>query len=210
MSENIGSRGQDEFTDIVTVSRTTTLADHWGLVLTLGLLTFGIGLILAVWPGETLTVLAVLLALEFILMGCVRIFLALGSASLDRNGRWIVGLSGAVAVVVGILCLTDPIQTLKVVGILIGIFWILAGLADLVGAFLPSTPDARVWAIVKGVITVAAGVFLVANPKVSLGFIVIVSVVWLLGYGLILIVEALRLRNSRAGVLPHREAQPLT
>jgi uncharacterized membrane protein HdeD (DUF308 family) len=107
-----------------------------------------------------------------------------------------------VAVVVGILCLTDPIQTLKVIGILIGVFWILAGLADLVGAFLPGTPGARVWAIVKGVITVAAGIFLVANPKVSLGFIVIVSVVWLLGYGLILIVEALRLRNSRPGVLP--------
>src|SRR5439155_368564 len=74
----------------------------------------------------------------------------------------------------------------------------LAGLADLVGAFLPGTPGARVWSIVKAVVTLAAGIFLVANPKVSLGFIVLIAVLWLLGYGLVLIVEAMRLRSSRA------------
>lgn len=67
-----------EDTQFVTVSRATTLADHWGLVLTYGVLTFGIGLVLAVWPGETLTVLAVLLAIELILMGSVRMLLGYG------------------------------------------------------------------------------------------------------------------------------------
>lgn len=180
-----------------TATRTTTLADHWGLVLAYGVLTLGIGLILAVWPGETLTVLAVLLAIELILMGSVRMLLAMASASLDRNGRWLVGLTGVLAVVIGVLCLTDPIQTLKVIGVLIGIFWIVAGLGDLLGAFLPGTPGVRVWDIVKGVLTIGAGIFLVANPKVSLGFLVLISCLWLIGYGLVVIIEALRLRSDR-------------
>ena len=154
----------DTGVEIVAISRTTTIADHWGLLLTLGLVTFGFGAVLAFWPGETLTVLAVLLGLELIIMGSVRMFLALGSATLDRAGRLLIGLTGVVSDVIGVLCLTDPIQTLKVIGVLIGVFWIVAGIGDLLGAYLASTPGGRVWDVVKGVVSVGAGIFLVANP----------------------------------------------
>jgi uncharacterized membrane protein HdeD (DUF308 family) len=190
MSEHTGGRGHDDpGLEFVAATRTTTLAEHWGLVMAYGVLTFAIGAVLAAWPGETLKVLAILLAIQLILMGSVQMFLALGSASYERNRRWVVGLTGVLAVVIGVLCLTDPIQTLKVIGILIGI-------GDLVGAFLPSTPGSRIWDIVKGVVSIGAGIFLVANPKVSLGFLVIVTCVWLLGYGFIIIVGALRLRTE--------------
>jgi uncharacterized membrane protein HdeD (DUF308 family) len=197
MSEHTGSRRHAApGPELVAVSRTTAWADHWGLVLSYGVLTFGIGLVLALWPGETLTVLAVLLAIELVLMGSVRMLLAMASASLEGTGRWVMGLSGVLAVVIGVLCLTDPIQTLKVIGVLVGVFWILAGLGDLLGAFLPGAPGARAWDIVKGVVSLGAGIFLVANPKVSLGFLVLISCIWLLGYGFVVIVEALRLRSD--------------
>jgi len=197
MSEHTGGRGHDDpGLEFVAATRTTTLAEHWGLVMAYGVLTFAIGAVLAAWPGETLKVLAILLAIQLILMGSVQMFLALGSASYERNRRWVVGLTGVLAVVIGVLCLTDPVQTLKVIGILIGIFWIVVGLGDLVGAFLPSTPGSRIWDIVKGVVSIGAGIFLVANPKVSLGFLVIVTCVWLLGYGFVIIVGALRLRTE--------------
>jgi uncharacterized membrane protein HdeD (DUF308 family) len=201
MSEHAGPH-PDPGLEFVTVSRTTTLADHWGLVLTYGVCTFAIGVVLAAWPGETLTVLAILLAIQLILMGSVQMFLALGSARLDRNHRWVVGLVGTAAVVVGVLCLLDPVQTLKVIGILIGIFWIVAGIGDFLSAFLPGTTRSRVWDVLRGIISVGAGIFLVANPKVSLGFLVIVSCVWLLGYGFIIIVGALRLRTEHVRGVP--------
>ena len=82
MSEHTGRRSHDDpGQEFVTVSRTTMLAEHWGLVMAYGVLTFGIGAVLAFWPGETLKVLAVLLAIQLILMGSVQMFLALGSAS---------------------------------------------------------------------------------------------------------------------------------
>ena len=49
MSEHTGSRGHDDpGLEFVTVTRTTTLAEHWGLVLTYGVLTFAIG---RSWPS---------------------------------------------------------------------------------------------------------------------------------------------------------------
>jgi uncharacterized membrane protein HdeD (DUF308 family) len=123
MSEYADGRGQgDPGLEFVTTRRSSILADHWGLVLTYGLFTLAIGIVLAVWPGETLTVLAVLLGIQLILMGSVRMFFALGSASLDRNGKLLVGLTGLLGLVVGVLCLMEPVQTLKAIGVLIGIF----------------------------------------------------------------------------------------
>jgi len=177
--------------------RNTGLTDLWGLVLAYGLLTFGVGLVLAAWPGETLTVLTWLIALQLVFVGSARMFLSMASASLERGERWLVGGTGALAIVVGVLCLTDPIQTLKAVGILIGVFWIVAGLGDLASGFISGSRRERIWDIVKGIVSLGAGIFLVANPKVSLGFLVLVSCIWLLGYGAVVVVEALRLRSAK-------------
>lgn len=192
-----GSSGSGTVRGYSFAARTRDLADLWGLVLAYGLVTLGLGLVLAVWPGETLTVLTVLLAIQLIVAGCVRLFLALGAATVEGGVRWLVGGIGVLAIVVGVLVLTDPIRTLELIGILIGVFWILAGLGDLASAFVSGTRGERIWDVVKGVISLGAGIFLVANPDVSLAFLVIVSCIWLVGYGLILVVEALRLRSSR-------------
>ncbi|HET8962079.1 DUF308 domain-containing protein, partial [Nocardioides sp.] len=51
----------------------TRLVDHWGLVLTYGLLTMGLGLVLVLWPDQTLKVLAVLIGIQLILTGAFRL-----------------------------------------------------------------------------------------------------------------------------------------
>src|SRR5688500_14901042 len=63
------------------------LVDHWGLVLTYGLITIGLGLVLVLWPDETLKVLAVLIGIQFILTGIFRLVLAVASRSLDGGSR---------------------------------------------------------------------------------------------------------------------------
>jgi len=197
MSEQVGSSEPETASGFTFTFGARDLSDLWGLVLAYGLVTFGIGLVLALWPGETLTVLTVLLAIQLIIGGSVRMFLAMGSFSLDRGSRWLVGGTGVLAVVVGVLCLMDPMRTLEVIGILIGVFWIVAGLGDLASAFVSGTRRERIWDVVKGIISLAAGIFLVANPEVSLGFLVLISCIWLLGYGFIVVVEAFRLRSAR-------------
>jgi uncharacterized membrane protein HdeD (DUF308 family) len=173
------------------------LADHWGLVLAYGVLTAAIGLTLAVWPDETLVVCAVLIAIQLLASGVLRIVSALAASSLDGGVRALMGLSGALALIVGLLVLRDPLQTLLVVGIILGVWWLVSGVIDVIGAVLSPTPGRRGWDVTMGLITILAGGFLLVNPDLSLGVLVFLLCAWLLITGALAIVAAFVLRSAR-------------
>lgn len=174
----------------------SSMADHWGLLLAYGLITMGIGLVLALWPEETLVVVAVIIAIQLIFSGAFRIVSAVASRSLDGGMRAMIGLSGALAVLIGLLCLRSPLQTLAAIGMLIGIYWVFSGLVDLINAISSDHGSRRLWDAVLGLVSLGAGVFLVVNPTISLAALVIVACVWLFGYGFFAVVAALMLRSS--------------
>ena len=172
------------------------LVDHWGLVLTYGLLTFGLGLVLVFWPEQTLEVLAVLIGIQFILTGVFRLVLAVATRHADGSTRALMGLFGALALVVGLLCLRDPLQTVLVITMILGVWWLAAGLIDIVGALRSREAHRRGWNVALGVLSVAAGGFLLVAPEVSLTVLVVVAAVWLFSYGFIAVVAALVLRSE--------------
>jgi uncharacterized membrane protein HdeD (DUF308 family) len=172
------------------------LVDHWGLVLTYGLVTIGLGLVLVLWPDETLKVLAVLIGIQLIITGVFRLVLAVASRSLDGSARAITGLVGALALVLGLLCLRSPLQTVLVIGMILGVWWLAAGLVDIVGALRSSESHRRGWDLALGALSALAGGFLLVNPEVSLGVLVIVVSVWLFAYGFIAVVAAFVLRSE--------------
>ena len=196
MTENPASTTQQAGSPSGVPGSMTRLADHWGLVLTYGLITIGFGLVLALWPDETLKVLAVLIGIQFILTGAFRLVLAVASRSLDGGARAVTGLFGALAIVLGLLCLRSPLQTVLVIGMILGVWWLAAGLVDIVGALRSSESHRRGWDLGLGVLSTLAGAFLLLNPEVSLGVLVIVVCVWLFSYGAIAVVAALVLRSE--------------
>ena len=121
------------------------VADHWGLVVAYGVVTFGLGVLLAAWPGRTLVVCAVIFAIQLLVSGTVRIVTAIASGHIDGWIRALSGLSGAVAVIVGLLCLRDPLQTLLVVGLLLGAWLLVCGMVDLMSALVGAGSGNRVW-----------------------------------------------------------------
>jgi uncharacterized membrane protein HdeD (DUF308 family) len=172
------------------------LVDHWGLVLTYGLLTFGLGLVLVFWPEQTLEVLAVLIGIQFILTGVFRLVLAVATRHADGSTRALMGLFGAFALVVGLLCLRDPLQTVLVITMILGVWWLAAGLIDIVGALRSRDSHRRSWDAALGVLSVGAGGVLLVAPEVSLTVLVVVAAVWLFSYGFIAVVAALVLRSE--------------
>lgn len=172
------------------------LVDHWGLLLTYGLVTIGLGVVLAAWPDETLKVVAILIGIQLIITGVFRIVLAIASRSLDTSARALVGLFGALALVVGLLCLRDPVQTILVIGILLGIWWLAAGVIDMIGAIRDEGSTRRGWDLAMGAVTALLGLFLLINPELSLGVLVVVICVWLFAYGFLAVVAALMLRGA--------------
>jgi uncharacterized membrane protein HdeD (DUF308 family) len=191
----------------------TRLVDHWGLVLTYGLVTIGLGLVLVLWPEQTLKVLAILIGIQLIITGVFRLVLAVASRHVDGSTRAIAGMFGALALVLGLLCLRAPLQTVLVIGMILGVWWLAAGLVDIVGAIRSRESHRRGWDLGLGVLSVLAGGFLLVNPEVSLGVLVIVVAVWLFAYGFMAVVAGLVLRSEekRTSTAPvSGAAQPAT
>lgn len=180
------------------------LADHWGLVLAYGLITLGLGVVLAVWPDETLEVVAVLVGIQLLVSGLIRIVGAIASRS-DTSVKVLRALTGAIAVVVGLLCLRDPLQTILAITLIFGVWWVVSGLIDIVGAVLSPEPRDRGWSIFAGIVSVLAGGYLLVDPELSLGVLVLITCLWLIAVGLIAIVAAFRLRTHRT---PEAAASP--
>ena len=170
------------------------LGDYWGLVLAYGLVTTALGVILAVWPKQTLVVFAVIVAIQIIVSGLFRLIAAIAGRSMEGGLRAVVGFSGALAIIVGLLFLRDPVQTLLIVTLLLGAWWVIGGIVDIIGAVLRPAQGRRTWDIVAGAITVLAGAVLLINPELSLGALLVVSCIWLIAVGLIAIVMSFRLR----------------
>ena len=195
MSEHTESPRKSEL-EFVTVTAEERLREHWGLVLAYGLLTFALGVAMAVWPRETVVVVAVLIALQLIITGCMRLFVSIAGSGLPRSARWLAGGAGLVSLVVAVLFFVSPLQTVGFLVVLTGILLLLVGFADLAEAMVSDRSEHRVWDVVRGVVAIAAGGFLVVSPERSLHLLVVVMSAWLLCYGFITVVSAFVLRSQ--------------
>jgi len=196
MTENSASASASSDVPAGVPRSMTRLVDHWGLVLTYGLITIGLGLVLVLWPEQTLKVLAILIGIQLVLTGIFRLVLAVASRHVDGSTRAIAGMFGALALVLGLLCLRSPLQTVLVIGMILGVWWLAAGVTDIVGALRSRESHRRGWDLALGVLSALAGGFLLVNPEVSLGVLVIVVAVWMFSYGFIAVVAALMLRSE--------------
>ena len=175
------------------------LAEHWGLVLTYGLITLGLGIVLLVWPHASVTVFAVLLAIQLIVVGVVRIVQALSTDRRDGAARALIGLLGGIALIVGLLILRDPLQSVVVVTMILGAFWVIAGVIDLLQAFMGVEREGRGWDVLTGVLSILFGGFLIVDTEISLKVLVVLVGIWLVVVGIIATTAAFRLRHARTG-----------
>lgn len=174
------------------------LADHWGLVLAYGLVNLALGIVLVVWPHATIGVFVVLLAIQLIVAGIYHVVRALSMNRYDGGVRALVGLLGGVSLVVGLLILRDPLQTVVVLGMILGVLWVVSGVISIIGAFIAPPPSGPGWEVVTGVISLLAGGFLIVDTDISLKVLVVFVAIWLMVAGLMTIVAGLRLRSLRS------------
>jgi uncharacterized membrane protein HdeD (DUF308 family) len=131
---------------------------------------------------------------------------SLNAADLTRgaiNGvRAALGISGAVAVILGVVLLFWPVRTLAVVAAFLGIYFIIAGIMRLaIGIFSKGiTGGVRAMHIVFGALLVFAGIIALKNVTVAAATLVIlaiafVGVAWIIE-GIMSIAEAGRAASS--------------
>ncbi|MFI9011191.1 HdeD family acid-resistance protein [Actinosynnema sp. NPDC053489] len=146
------------------------------LWITFGVITLVIGLAVLLWPGLTLLTAAVLFGLEMLITG---VFWLVSSFTRDEPGRqrWLLAVAGLLALVAGILCLRAPFQTIAVLALLLGVTWVVGGVAEVFHGFGRSG-----WAVFSGVVTAIGGIVVLVWPVASL-----IALAWLLAVVLIVL-----------------------
>lgn len=104
------------------------------LLILLGVFDIIVGAIVLLWPGIGDLILLLLIALWALVAGALQLI-----AAFQQKGRgsekWLLGLTGALAVILGVLLLSFPIAGVLAVILIIGIFAILIAISLFALAF---------------------------------------------------------------------------
>jgi uncharacterized membrane protein HdeD (DUF308 family) len=172
----------------------------WPAFLAAGLGCLAIGIILLVWPNETLKIVSILVGISLIVAGLLRLvhgFTDHDTTGGRRAGNIVIGL---LAMVVGLYCLKHHNITLFTIAFLVGAFWVIHGLADigaaLFGGSAAGPGSRRALVAVIGLFSLAAGLLLMFWPALTLVVLWRLLGIWLIVYGVMTMLLALMLRSG--------------
>jgi uncharacterized membrane protein HdeD (DUF308 family) len=161
-----------------------------------GALALVAGILLLAWPDRTLLLIGVILGSYLIVYGVLEVFRGLTAPGRLAMERAIPVTVGLLAVAAGTLAIARPDASVLAVALAVGIYLIVAGLAAGVTAL--REPDARLPRAAVALVSLTAGVIVVAWPDVSLTVVAVVFGVALVVRGAAEIVLALYLTSRRA------------
>ena len=165
-----------------------------------GAISLLMGVMLLVWPDKTLLVMAALIGVFLLLLGASRLFEAFSAKALPGAVRALRGLAGLLLVILGIAVLRHLEDSLTVLTMLLGIAWLVGGLAQIaLGLTGGGRGSSRTGALVLGVLDVVAGLVLFLWPQTSLTVVVWVVGLWLIVIGVIQLVLGLLKPRSKLG-----------
>ena len=168
---------------------------HWGWVLAFGVITLLIGVAALAWPGRTLVVVAVLFGIQLVVMGIFRFAGAFASDDLTGGTRVLLALLGVLSLIIGLYAVRHVLITLLALALLLGIFWTVSGAVELFTAISHREMRNRGWNAVMGIVSILAGIVVLAYPAISLFTLAVVLGVWLIIFGAMQVTAAFRIRS---------------
>jgi uncharacterized membrane protein HdeD (DUF308 family) len=181
----------------------------WGWLFALGLISVILGIVALVWTKETLEVIGWVFLIYLIVFGIVRIFQALFIGG-PGGARVLVGLTGVIMLILAWLVFNfaghlqdatgvgklegDAIGSVLLLGIFIGVAWLIGGVTQLFLAIENKGDPGRGWAIFLGIISIIAGLILIFIPA-EIVVLVWVGGIFLIIIGIVEMFNAFRLRK---------------
>jgi uncharacterized membrane protein HdeD (DUF308 family) len=169
------------------------LAGSWQATLFLGVLTLILGLIVSFHPTGSLNVLAVLLGVLMILSGIFHLIRVFDPQEVHRV--WL-GIAGLLFIVIGVVLIRHLHVTRAIIGLVIGITWIVQGLVALIGGISGGVREGRAWWITFGVVSLIAGIVVAAAPASSLNVLAVLLGIWFVIMGIFEIIGGFLLRHA--------------
>jgi uncharacterized membrane protein HdeD (DUF308 family) len=164
-----------------------------GAAIGLGVLIALAGIVLLAWPGATTVVLVAWLGLAIVVYGIHELIETFTDGS---AGHRVWGaIVSVVAIVGGIVIFLTPLVSAVTVGIVIGAYWVAGGIVGIVGAII--VPGNRLVRLLVAVLSLLAGIVVLAQPGLSLVTLVWFSGAWMLAGGIVMAASAAFDRGRR-------------
>jgi len=177
------------------------VADHWGLIVVLGVLSVILGILAIAYPGATIVTVSIFFAAWLFVSG---IFYLISSFTRDGDtgSRVLSAILGVLSIIVGWTLLRTPFQSVEVFIFVIGIFFLIQGVMTFIGAF--ARKAGRNWGIASGLLGIIAGIIVLTYPISSAVTLALIAGIWLVILGIMQVVAGIQLRNagSRIWVAP--------
>jgi uncharacterized membrane protein HdeD (DUF308 family) len=172
-----------------------------------GALSAVLGVLVLTWPGATVGVLAWIFGVLLVVTGVLHFV----SAASGAAGRVLSCVLGTLLILGGLLCLRTPLQTALVLGLLIGVVWVVGGVVRIAQGVVLGRGSARWWRIAAGALWVVAGGLVLDYPGASLVTLASILGIVLLLEGICLVAVGLTSHSPAAvPAAPSEAPQRLT
>jgi len=168
-------------------------ARAWQTTVFLGVITLILGLIVSFHPSTSLNVIAVLIGLLLIISG---IFHLIRVFDRGESHRIWLGIAGLLLVVIGVVLIRHLHLTVALMGLIIGITWIVQGISALATAISGGPGEGRGWWFFFGIVSLIAGIVVTAVPTSSVTTIAVLVGIWFIIMGLFEIIGGLMIRRA--------------
>ncbi len=171
------------------------LGRTWGWVLTAGLLTVLLGIVVLAWPDETILVVSWFIGIYLIVTGVAYL---VQSFTGDRTGgmRVMLAIGGILSLILGVFAFQSFTHSVALLAVIIGVAWLINGITMVMAAIGDHEFPGRGWAIFGGIMLMIGGLVILLWPAISLYVLVTFFGIWLLIVGVFEIFAAFRMRST--------------
>jgi uncharacterized membrane protein HdeD (DUF308 family) len=175
----------------------TMLQHLWKSALLSGILAVILGILVLAWPGITIVIAAIFFGAYLLISGIAQVIFAF-SLHVSAGGRVLLFISGAAALILAVLAFRHFGEGYAVLlmAIWIAVGFIFRGVATTVSAISDPTLPGRGWNIFFGIISIIAGVVVLASPFESIVTLALVVGIWLIVMGVFEVVSAFGIRKA--------------
>lgn len=176
----------------------------WQALITIGLASIALGVVVLAWPGKTLHVVGVVFGIYLLASGVFQLAAAFG-AHVPGHLRALHFVAGAVSVLLGLICFRGTLQSILLLALWIGFSWLMRGIMITAAAGSSPAMPTRGWQLFLGIITLLAGIVLIVSPFGSIAVLALVTGIMAIVLGAVEVFHAVQLR-IQAGRLTHGTA----
>nr|WP_156664612.1 HdeD family acid-resistance protein [Mycobacterium sp. 852002-51057_SCH5723018] len=169
----------------------------WKSTLVSGILSLIVGAVILAWPGISILAAAIAFGVYLLITGAAQVVFAF-SLHVSAGSRILLFISGAASLILAVLAFRHFGQGYAVLllAIWIGVRFIFRGVATTVSAVSDPALPGRGWSIFVGVISLLAGIVVLASPFDSIVTLAIVVGVWFVVIGVFEIVSSFGIRKA--------------